>query len=313
MVGALLPLERKENGHIVCRTKPQLGAHTRGHVPLCPPFALLLGPPRQCRWPNPAGVLPGASPLPPAAWPSASTSSETQCQLSECSLPYSRPPPAPASHQGRLCLCVSLCQRATSPLPRKLPQSAPGNPQPPHFPLRRPHRLASPTDSFCPVAHSFRPGVHAFVRYLLSVYSAGRCSQHWDHRTESPSHPEPPFSARPVRNGRSFSSSDSGTSGRRCEQRNTTRPVSQTDTSGENERRAEAGPVMTKSSAHSQGSLPVASGPGCRAETQHWPRGVGTQRHHGRPRGLPGHRLCSRHLHRVLAGALNSRRGTVPF
>lgn len=149
------------------RTQP--GAHARAHAPHRP-CALLPGPHGQI----PAVSFLGPSPRPPAAWPSASASSETQRQLSECSLPSTQPPPAPASHQGGLCLRVSLCQRASAKSPpRKPPGSAPGNPQLPRFPPMQIHGPASPTKLFRLIVHSFHPAVHSFVRYLMSLYPAG--------------------------------------------------------------------------------------------------------------------------------------------
>lgn len=143
------------------RTQP--GAHARAHAPRRP-CALLPGPHGQI----PAVSFLGPSPRPPAAWPSASASSETQRQLSECSLPSTRPPPAPASHQGGLCLRLSLCQRASAKSPP--PEAATVCSREPAAPT-----LPSDADTWAgvtyrvvPLDRSFIPSSRSLVRQVFN-------------------------------------------------------------------------------------------------------------------------------------------------
>lgn len=149
------------------RTQP--GAHARAHAPHRP-CALLPGPHGQI----PAVSFLGPSPRPPAAWPSASASSETQRQLLNARCPPLGPHQLPRpTRAGSASACPSAREPAPSPLPRKPPRSAPGNLQLPRFPPMQIHGPASPTELFRLIVHSFHPAVHSFVRYLMSLYPAG--------------------------------------------------------------------------------------------------------------------------------------------
>lgn len=165
----VLPVERKEDGRTGCRTEPSQG-RTRGptrhtaHAPCCPaPTGRF--PPCPSWGPHPGHLQPGH--LPPLPLRPSISSLNARCPPLS---PHQLPRPTRA---GSASACPSAREPAPSPLPRKPPRSAPGNPQLPRFPPMQIHGPASPTELFRLIVHSFHPAVHSFVRYLMSLYPAG--------------------------------------------------------------------------------------------------------------------------------------------